>query len=376
MPSGTTYCCDGFVQAESRADGWANQLSQRALYDYLTNNQNDPLYPGGGSNAYSDGALLASYYGVNSTNDSSFLSTYNANPAPSSGGGSPEYFSNSGSINGYDIGQGWVGLRDVQISNAFKTAFDETDVNAVDTDSRVRPLFEWQYGGLWSGALSFIQGAYGAQHPVSYYLYGGGGGWYADDYAGGFSDVSFVNPAFANGLTGWSSSGSAGVVANGSSLGNPNAPPLFSAIAITNGATESGNTVTITTTAPLHFVAGQSVTVSGVTVNGYNGTFTVKSTTSTTFTYQDSTTGLANSGDGIVTGTGSSTQTVYLQPGASVSQNITFSGGYADITLYATQTAPNNWYNGLTITLIPTNGRPTINYRRVYRSRKAAFSAW
>ena len=249
----------------------------------------------------------------------------------------------------------------MQISNAFKTAFGETDVNAVATDSRVRPVFEWQYGGGWSGALGFIQSVYGAQHPVNYYLYGGGGGWYADDSAGGFSDVSFANPAFANGLTGWSSSGSAGVVANGSSMGNPNAPPLFSAIAITNGATESGNTVTITTTAPLYFVAGQSVTVSGVTVGGYNGTFTITSVTPTTFTYVDSQTGLANSGDGIVTGNGSSTQTAYLQPGASISQNVTFSGGYADITLYATQTVPTNWYDGLTITLTPTNGGPAIN---------------
>ena len=85
----------GFVQAETRSDGWANQLSQRAVYDYLTNNQNDPLYPGGGSNAYNDGAILASYYGVNSSNDSAFLSTYNPDPAPSTDGGSPAYFSNS-----------------------------------------------------------------------------------------------------------------------------------------------------------------------------------------------------------------------------------------------------------------------------------------
>src|SRR5208337_198779 len=31
------------------------------------------------------------------------------------------------------------------------------------------------------------------------------------------------------------------------------------------------------------------------------------------------------------------------------------------ITLYATQTVPNNWYTGLTITLTPTNGGPAIN---------------
>ena len=351
----------GFVQAETRSDGWANQLSQRALYDYLTNNQKDPLYPGGGNSAYLDGAILAATYNVNSSNDSTFLSSYNANPAPSTDGGSPAYFNNSGNINGYSIGSGWVGLRDVQISNAFKVAFGETNINAVDTDSRVRPVFEWQYGGDWSGALNFISATYGANHPVSYYLYGSGGGWYVGNTAGGFSDVSFANPAFSDGLTGWTSSGSAGVVTNGSAMGNPPAPPLFSAIAVTNGATESGNTVTITTTEPHSFVIGQSVKVSGVTVGGYNGTFTITSITPTTFTYTDSATGLANSGDGIVTGTGPSTQTAYLLPGASLSQNVTFSDGYADITLYATQNSAYDFYHGLTITLTPTNGGPAIN---------------
>ena len=353
----------GFVQAEFRFDGWANQLSQRALYDYLTNNQNDPLYPGGGSNAYNDGAPLASYYGVNSTNDSYFLSTYNANPASFGDGGSPQYFSNSGSINGYLIGEAWVGLRDVEISDAFKTAFGETNVNAAATVSRVRPLFEWQAGGNETGALNFISAIYGAQHPVSYYLYGGGGAWYADNTVDGFSDVSFTDPAFAGGLTGWSSSGSAGVVANGSSMGNPSAPPLFSAIAVTNGANESGNTATITTSAPHNFLAGQWVNVAGVAVSGYNGTFMITSVTPTTFTFDDSSTGLASSGDGTVSEWGTSGQAAYLQPGASISQNVTFSGGYADIALFATQSvAPSlYYYNGLFITLTPTNGGPAID---------------
>ena len=40
-------------------------------------------------------------------------------PRPSTDGSSPAYFSNSTSINGYtSIGQGWVGLRDVQISRS------------------------------------------------------------------------------------------------------------------------------------------------------------------------------------------------------------------------------------------------------------------
>ena len=155
----------GFVQAETRSDGWANQLSQRALYDYLTNNQDDPLYPGGGNNAYNDGAILASYYSVNSSNDSTFLARTTPTPhlprtaVPRCTSAIPPPSMVTSSV------RAGIGLRDVQISNAFKAAFGETDVNAVATNSRVRPVFEWQYGGNWAGALGLINDVYGAQHP-------------------------------------------------------------------------------------------------------------------------------------------------------------------------------------------------------------------
>jgi peptidyl-prolyl cis-trans isomerase A (cyclophilin A) len=59
--------------------------------------------------------------------------------------------------------------------------------------------------------------------------------------------------------------------------------------AATPGATESGNTVTITTTAAHGLKVGDSVTISGVTNTSYDGTFTVASVPSTTsFTYTDS----------------------------------------------------------------------------------------
>ncbi len=70
-----------------------------------------------------------------------------------------------------------------------------------------------------------------------------------------------------------------------------------------SGATESGNTVTITTTATNagKITAGDPVSVSGVAIAGYNGTFTVASVpTTTTFTYSDATGGLAASGGGTV----------------------------------------------------------------------------
>jgi hypothetical protein len=66
----------------------------------------------------------------------------------------------------------------------------------------------------------------------------------------------------------------------------PNTPNLT--IASTNGATESGNTVTITTNAGHGFTVGQTVVISGVTLSGYNGTFTITSVpTSNSFTYTD-----------------------------------------------------------------------------------------
>jgi len=63
-------------------------------------------------------------------------------------------------------------------------------------------------------------------------------------------------------------------------------------------ATESGNTVTVTTIGalPPQIVPGAKVTVKGVSPDGYNGTFTVATTGgagSTTFTYTDPTSGLA-----------------------------------------------------------------------------------
>ena len=66
-----------------------------------------------------------------------------------------------------------------------------------------------------------------------------------------------------------------------------------------SGATESGNTVTITTTTPHNFKVGQSVLVAGVGVAGYNGTFPVQTVPSpSTFTYTDANTGLTPSGGG------------------------------------------------------------------------------
>src|SRR5574340_700893 len=91
------------------------------------------------------------------------------------------------------------------------------------------------------------------------------------------------------------------------SQGGPGAGPtvvdenvIVAIAASPNGATENGFLVTITTSAAHGLSAGQSVTVAGVGVAGYNGTFPVVSVpTSTQFTYIAGASGLAASGAGI-----------------------------------------------------------------------------
>lgn len=61
-------------------------------------------------------------------------------------------------------------------------------------------------------------------------------------------------------------------------------PLLAAAVPITS-ATESGTTVTITTTSAHGYTTGDSVTIAGFTTPGYNGTFAITVTGSTTFTY-------------------------------------------------------------------------------------------
>ena len=68
------------------------------------------------------------------------------------------------------------------------------------------------------------------------------------------------------------------------------------------GATESGTTVTITTSAPHGRSVGDVVTVSGVGVGGYNGTFTVSAVpTARQFQYTAGAAGLLSSGGGTAT---------------------------------------------------------------------------
>src|SRR5579864_5496809 len=110
---------------------------------------------------------------------------------------------------------------------------------------------------------------------------------------------------------------------------SPNGATQPAAVAIAaspNGATENGFLVTITTTSAHGLSAGQSVTISGVGVSGYNGTFPVVSVTSTTqFTYIAGVSGLAASGGGTAASATATIQTTSAH-GFVVGQLVTTSG--------------------------------------------------
>src|SRR6266481_537363 len=112
-------------------------------------------------------------------------------------------------------------------------------------------------------------------------------------------------------------------------VASPNGATQPAAVAIAaspNGASENGFLVTIATSAAHGLSVGQTVTVAGVGVSGYNGTFPVISVLSTTqFTYISGATGLANSGGGT---TASATVTIQTSAahGLSAGQLVTTTG--------------------------------------------------
>ncbi len=118
--------------------------------------------------------------------------------------------------------------------------------------------------------------------------------------------------------------------------GSPKIPTIPAPFSI-SVASESGNTVTITTSSANNYVAGEEVIIGGVSVSGYNGTYTITNIVdSTHFTYTDSTSGLGSSTGGTAqptTTTGGPDPYVYLNPtqsataGSSVTEAV-----YLDVT--------------------------------------------
>ena len=125
---------------------------------------------------------------------------------------------------------------------------------------------------------------------------GTGSGATFEGYPGSEILRAFGSPANFNGTpSGWT-------------LENDGKAPASTSTATIAAATEVGNTVTITTTAAHNFQLGSQVIIAGVAVTGYNGTFTITDVSTTTFTYTDGTTGLANSTTGTPTATVKSAQ--------------------------------------------------------------------
>jgi len=84
------------------------------------------------------------------------------------------------------------------------------------------------------------------------------------------------------------------------------------------GASGTGSVVTLTYTGPFVFKSGYQITVAGITPSGYNGTYSITTSTSTSVSYSSSTTAAYVSG-GTITGGGNSLL-------------IVTSGGLTDIT--------------------------------------------
>ena len=131
-----------------------------------------------------------------------------------------------GRIINYD-GQGagqwkrWQALQTVNISNAFRSVFGDAAMG-----DRIRILLFDQYGGYGNDLGQFIDDYFnktdpkstftGTPHPVSYYIWGGGGAiYYGSNHPDGvdpavqFANGSFETPALADGVFQASPTGSA-----------------------------------------------------------------------------------------------------------------------------------------------------------------------
>jgi len=133
-----------------------------------------------------------------------------------------------------------------------------------------------------------------------------------------FDRVSQVGPAGAPTVVEENS-----IVAIAPSPTGATQPAAVTILASPAGASENGFLVTITTASAHGLAAGQSVTISGVSVTSYNGTFPVDTILNgTQFTYLAGASGLANSGGGTSASATSTIQTLSAH-GLSVGQLVT-----------------------------------------------------
>ena len=135
------------------------------------------------------------------------------------------------------------------------------------------------------------------------------------------------------------------------------------------GATEINSTVTITTTTAHGFTVGEQVIVNGVSIPGYNGTWTIASVpTPTTFTYTDTTSLMLPSQGGNVEAVNPSLNGFTVTFAGSVDPN---SVNVSDVAVYlpgasgqASIKVPITVASLTDITPVPTNG--TGNQHNVY----------
>jgi hypothetical protein len=106
---------------------------------------------------------------------------------------------------------------------------------------------------------------------------------------------------------------------------------------VVTGASGTGTNVTLTFTGPFVFSVGKSIIVSGINPNGYNGTYTVTASTSTSVSYASSTTTAYVSG-GLITG-GGNALTVIVSGG---SQDLTPEKSIANVAVDFSTTSGSN----------------------------------
>jgi hypothetical protein len=88
-------------------------------------------------------------------------------------------------------------------------------------------------------------------------------------------------------------------------------------IVVTGASGDGVGTVTLTYAGPFAFVAGNAITVSGITPPGYNGTYVVTSSTPTSVSYASTESGAYVSG-GLIVGGGNSLQVIIAGNGTDI----------------------------------------------------------
>jgi hypothetical protein len=93
-------------------------------------------------------------------------------------------------------------------------------------------------------------------------------------------------------------------------------------IVVTGASGDGVGTVTLTYAGPFAFVAGNAITVSGITPPGYNGTYVVTSSTPTSVSYASTESGAYVSG-GLIVGGGNSLQVIIAGNGTDITPQTT-----------------------------------------------------